>query len=124
MSKIKEDVMEKFFEFIDRLKGRKDVKSRVEVIANPENLKTMSILSRGQVEFCAVAGWASSVPEWGGLFTGLNDYAEELKAHSISFKGMGREQAIRFMASLSETKLLSKLAMNITGEPREGKGKK
>lgn len=120
----REELMNRFMDFYDRIKGRKDVKSRVSVLLNPENLKTSSILSRGQAEFLAVAHWASGVEEWGGIFNGMRDYAKELSECSISVKGEGREQAIRFMGALSEGKILSKLGIGISGEPKEGKGKK
>jgi len=116
-----EDSLERFKQFLNIVKGRKDVKSRVQVLANPENLKTMSILTRSQAEFVAISHWASSVPEWGGMFKGLEDYSNLLMETSISVGGEGREQSIRFMGALSESKVLSKLGVNIAGEAKESK---
>jgi len=120
MAKEEKGKMERFTEFINTIRGRKDAKSRVDVMANPENLATMSILTQGQVEFCAVAGWASDHNRgWGDMWRGLNDYAEALKAHSISKGGRGREQAIQFVASLSESKILGKLGLTVSGEDKK-----
>jgi len=113
MSKEKNGYMEKFKEFINTVRGKKDPKSRADVLANPDNLATMSILTQGQVEFCSIAGYVAGVKEWGGLFEGLNDYAEKLKAHSISKGGRGREQVIQYEASLSESKFLKQLGFTV-----------
>lgn len=116
--------MEKFMDFYDRIKGRKDVKTRVSVLANPENLKTMSILTRSEAEFVSEAYWVSGVSKWGAMFKGLEKLAKEKLETNISIGGEGREQAIRFMGALSETKFLSKLGVDISGQPREGTSKK
>jgi len=124
MAKEKEDQMEKFFEFVDRLRGRRDVKTRVQVIANPDNPKSMSVLSHGQAEFVADSYFLSGVKEWGGLFDGFKDLAVEIMEVSPSIRGLGREQTIRFVGALSATKILSKLGVSVGGEEKEGAGKK
>jgi len=111
--------MSKFEWFINLLRGRKDIKTRVSVLANPDNPKSMSVLSRGQAEFVTDAYFLKSVAEWGGIFEGLQTLADEIMFTSPSVGGVGREQTIRFMGALSESKILSKLGI-IRGE---GKGK-
>ena len=114
MSKEKNGYMERFKEFINTVRGKKDPKSRADVLANPDNLATMSILTQSQVEFCAVADWASHHNRgWGDMWKGLKDYAEALKAHSISKGGRGREQVIQYEASLSESKFLKQLGFTV-----------
>ena len=119
MSKEKDGKMERFKEFIDTVKGRKDPKSRADVLANPDNLDTMSILTQNQVEFCSIAEWIAGVEEFGGIFEGLSGYAGKMKAHSISKGGRGREQVIQYEASLSESKLFGKLALGLSGEEKK-----
>jgi len=111
----------KFEWFLNLLKGRKDVKTRVAVLANPDNPKSMSVLTHGQAEFVADAYFLSGVDEWGEIFKGLETLADEIMKVSPSIGGVGREQTIRFMGALSETKLLSKLGVTLSGEQREGK---
>lgn len=113
--------MEKFIKFIDRLKGRKDVKSRVAVLASPDNWKSMSVLTHGQVEFVADAFYLSGVDAWGGLFDGLRELADEIMETSPSVGGIGREQSIRLVGALSESKILSKMGITMSGEPKGGK---
>lgn len=119
MSKEPNGYMEQFRKFIDAVRGRRDIKSKVSVITDPENLDTMSILTQGQVEFCSIAKWIAGVEEWGGIFEGLDGYATSMKAHSISKRGKGREQAIQYVASLSESKILSKLGLTVSGEDKK-----
>lgn len=114
-----EEKLKKFKEFVDTVKGHKDVKTRVEVLANPENLDTMSILTKSQAKFLANANWLASRPEWGGMFLGLKQYAQSLREPSISINGEGREQTIRFMGAISESKFLSKLGINVKGEDKK-----
>lgn len=110
--------MEKFEWFYNLLKGRKDVKTRVAVLATPDNWKSMSSLTHGQAEFVADAHFLNSVEEWGGIFEGLQKLAEEIMEVSPSVGGLGREQTIRFMGALSESKFLSKLGITMTGEEK------
>jgi len=114
---IKEEFKEKFKWIVDLAKGRKDIKSRVAVLANPDNLKTMSILKRNEADFVVDAFWLAKT--W-GFFDPMRDYAKEKLEVNISIEGQGREQAIRFVGALSETKLLQKLGVSVErGETKE-----
>lgn len=106
-------------DLIRELKGQKDVKARIDVLANPENLDTMSVLTKAQTQLVATGNFLVTRPRWGRIFQGLADYAHSIEAPSISVNGRGREDAIRFMASINEAKLLNKLGINIKGEPKE-----
>ena len=114
-----EEYLERFMRFYDRIKGRKDIKSRVEVLANPANPKSMSILSPQQCEFVATSFFVNKPVEWGGIFEGLQDFAEEVMAVSPSKRGEGREQTIRFVGALSESGILKKLGLTVKGEEKE-----
>jgi len=111
--------LELFYDFIDHMKGRKDVKSRVAVLADPDKPETMSILSPSECRFVTESLWASERPQWHGIFNGLGALAIKKLYVNISKRGEGREQSIRFMGALSESKLLSKLGFNVKGEGKE-----
>jgi len=111
--------LEKFEKFLQIVKGRKDVKSRVAVLANPDNPKSMSVLTRGQSEFVAISCFLASNKTWGEMWKPLEGYAYELMAVSPSVGGQGREQSIRFVGALSESGFLKKLGINVKGEEKE-----
>jgi len=114
--KISKEAMEKLERFINLVRGRKDVKGRVAVLANPEKLESMSILTRGQAEFVQDAEWLAEEEK---CYKPMENYANKMMLVSPSVGGEGREQAIRFVGALSETKLLSKLGINVRGEEKE-----
>lgn len=107
-----------FKEFIDVARGHKDVKTRVEVLANPDNLNTMSVLTKNQARMIANCQYLEG-RSWGTMFEGLKEFAESIREPAISISGEGREQAIRFMGALNESKLLSKLGINTQGESKK-----
>lgn len=106
-----------FKEFLDTVKGNKDVKTRVQVLADPDNLDTMSILTKNQARFLANANFLET-RSWGAMFEGLQNYAQSIREPAISISGEGREQTIRFMGALSESKFLSKLGINLKGDDK------
>ncbi len=114
-----EENLERFMRFYDRIKGRREVKDRVAVLANPDNPKSMSILSRGQCEFVSTAFFANKPEEWGNTFEGLQALAGEVMEVSPSEKGEGREQSIRFMGALSESAFIRKMGFTLAGEGKE-----
>jgi len=100
--------------------GKKDIKSKVDVLASPENLKSMSVLSEPQTRFVAISHFLAGVMEWGGLFNGLRDYSDEIMKVSPSKVGLGREQVIRFMGAVEESKLIKGLNLAVGGRGEEG----
>jgi len=116
LSKKIEKAMQKFERFINLVRGRKDVKGRVAVLANPEKLESMSILTRWQAEFVQDAEWLAEEQD---CYEPMAKYANKMMLVSPSVGGEGREQAIRFVGALSETKLLGKLGINVRGEEKE-----
>ncbi len=113
---------ETFRQFIEAITGKKDIKSKIDVLANPENLKSMSILSAGQARFISATCYLTSIPEWGGIFDGLKYYGEEIMKVSPSLMGIGREQVIRFVGALTESKLAQSLRIGV--EKGEGETEK
>ena len=108
--------MERFERFINLIRGRKDIKSRVAVLANPDNWKSMSNLTPSQAEFVQDAFWLAKQED---CYKPLEDYAQEQMEVSPSKGGLGREQSIRLMGALSESKLASKLGLTIKGDEKE-----
>ena len=120
--------LEKVREYAEALKiliqaftGRKPIGQKVAILANPENPKSMSILTRGQAKFVALAYYLVKPEEWGGHFDGIKEYADEIMATSPSIEGKGREQVIAFVGALGGGALLKK--MGITMREGEVKGK-
>jgi len=120
MSKIAEIIPEAIKEawewFINVGRGRRDIKSRVAVLANPENWKSMSNLTPSQAEFVQDACWLAKQED---CYKPMEEYAQEGMEVSPSKGGLGREQTIRLMGALSESKFLSKLGINVKGEDKE-----
>jgi len=79
--------MEKFEKFYNLITGRKDVKSRVQVLADPDNPKSMSVLTHGQAEFVVDAYFVSGVEEWGKMFDGLKELADEIIRYLLALGG-------------------------------------
>ena len=91
------------------LMGRKPIGQKVAILANPQNPKSMSILTSGQAKFVALAYFLSGHEEWGGLFDATKERAKELMATSPSIEGMGREQVIAFVGALGGERLLKQM---------------
>ena len=105
-------------EAFQALMGRKPIGQKVAILANPDNPKSMSILSRGQARFVSIAYYLASHEEWGGLFDCLKVRADEMMATSPSVNGMGRQQVIEFVGALGGQDILKKMA--IFKETKEG----
>jgi len=104
---------------IEAFEGKKDIRSRVAVLASPDNLKSMSILTKGETKFCVISHFLGEHEEYDGLFECLTVRAEEMKSHSPSTEGKGREQVIAFVGAI-ET--LKKLRVMIKGDEGEKGG--
>lgn len=105
--------LERFKTFVDTVRGHKDVKSRVAVIANPEKLTTMSILSKEEAHFIAVSDFLVESKHWGLMFEPMRQFAYSRLEPNISVGGKGREQTIQFVAAINESKALEKLEKKI-----------
>lgn len=103
------DRLERFKQFIDTVRGHKDVKSRVAVLANPDNLTTMSILSKEEAHFLSVSHFLTNSPHWGLMFEPMLEFAQSRLEPNISVGGKGRDQTIQFVAAISEAKALQKI---------------
>ena len=113
--------LSKFEKFLNIVRGKVDVKSRLMLLLNPDNLKTSTRLTRTETDFVALSFFvADEFPE----FTPLAKYATEFMAAAISIQGLGREEAIRFTSAISESKLFKSVILGRSDEAQKAiKGK-
>lgn len=105
-------VLKELGEGLQALRGKKPLRSKVAILANPDDPQSMSILTRGEARFVSMAYYANSVEEWGGIFKGLQDRADAIMRVSPSITGVGREQVIRLVGALTESKLFKELGIS------------
>lgn len=98
---------------IQAFTGRKPIGQKVAVLANPDNPKSMSILTRGQAKFVAMAHYLTGIEEWGGHFDGIKEFGLQIMATSPSIEGKGREQVIAFVGALGGEGMLRKLGITL-----------
>jgi len=112
--------LKRFEDFLNVVRGKVDVKSRLMLLLNPDNIKTSTRLSRTEVDFVALSYFvAEEFPE----FEGLKSFATQFCECAISKEGLGREEAIRFTSAISESKLLKSLGIFKSDETKPIKGK-
>ncbi len=97
---------QRFKNFIDIVKGKVEVGSRLKPLLDPENLQTTTRLSQGEVDFVTDAHWLSL--QW-KVFEPLKQLAIEYCETVISEEGKGRKEAIEWIGALSGGKMLEKL---------------
>lgn len=106
-----EGMFKRFRDFIDAIKGRKDVKTKLEVLTDPKNLHTMSVLTKEEAHYLATCNWLV-MQSWGAMFLPMKQFAESVLEPNISVGGRGREDSIKFVAALSEARTASKMGEN------------
>lgn len=104
----KKNPLEKLKQLMDIAKGKKDIKSRLSVLTNPDNLDTMSVLSKAQAHFLGETNWLVK-QSWGKVFTPLNELAQSWREPNISISGQGRKDSIEFVRAINEAKALTKI---------------
>lgn len=114
-----EKALELFEKFLNIARGKVDIKYRLRLLLEPDNIRTTTRLTHSQVDFMSLCFFVSDKFKDEG-FGGLEDYAREFAQANISLHGLGREEAIQYESAIGESKLLSKL--NIFGS-QESKGK-
>ncbi len=108
--------MQRFKGFLDVVKGKVDIRSRLDAILNPDNPQTSSRLSESEIDFVMDAYWlAKTFP----VFKPLKDLADELLLTKISQQGLGRQEAIQFMSAMETSKMIE----TILGVPEKEKPK-
>jgi len=105
--------LEEFEKFLNIARGKVDVKNRLMLLLNPDNIKTSTRLTKAEMDFVALCYFMDKEFP---IFEPLKEYAEEFMTVAISFNGLGREEAIRFTSAVSESKLLEKLNIFKTSE--------
>jgi hypothetical protein len=113
-----ENNLNKFKRFLEIIRGKVDVRNRLDAILNPTKMETSSRLSEDQIDFVVSANWFAKM--WPDLYTPLKDYAEELMPATISLNGKGREEAIKFVGAIEQ----SNLYRAMLGSVGDGEGKR
>ena len=103
-----EDKMQRFKTFLDVVRGKVEIGSRLKPLLNPENIQTTTRLSGEQIDFVSDANWLAD--QW-KVFEPLRDLSREICETEISEGGKGRQEAISFMGALTEGKLLKGLML-------------
>jgi len=105
--------------FLDTIKGKSDIKTRLKEILDPDNIQTSSILTKRQVEFVADCYFAGKTFE---EFEGLKTFAGDVALTSISKDGKGQINAINLMRATKEGVSPSQF-FNIGTEQQKPEGK-
>lgn len=113
-----ENNLTKFKRFLDIIRGKVDVRNRLDAILNPTKMETSSRLSEDQIDFVVSANWFAKM--WPDLYTPLKEYAEKLMPATISLNGKGREEAIKFVGAIEQ----SNLYRAMLGSVGDGEGKR
>lgn len=122
LKKLVEETPEKFHTFLDRLekvlqvaRGRVDIKSRLNLLLDPDKPQTSTYLSAGQVLFVANAHFTGNAFP---IFEPLKDYANQLELSLISYEGRGIDASVKLVSALEAMKVLQN-----TGLPTKQKDK-
>lgn len=117
------DTKEKFSETLDRIekvlqvaRGRVDIKSRLNLLLDPDKPQTSTYLTRGQVQFVTTAHFTGKAFD---IFKPLMEYAKELELSLISFEGRGVDSSVKLVSALEAMKVLEQ-----TGLPTKRKDEK
>lgn len=109
-----------FEKFLNIARGKVDIKHRLRLLLQPDNILTTTRLTRSQVDYMSLSFFvAREFPEEG--FEPLERLATLFGHSAISYDGLGRTEAIQYEGAISESKLLK--GLNIFGT-QEAKGKK
>jgi hypothetical protein len=104
---------------IDKIKGAKDLKKKLDYLMNPEVLATSSRLTDMQVQAVNEMSWLG---DNFGSMEPLKKFGEGFAKWRISLEGKGREDAINMMVTTERNSLLMGLAP-VGGSQGEGKDK-
>lgn len=97
-----------FEQFLNVVRGKADIKSRIRVILDPDNLKTTTQLTGSQVDFVALSHFvADEFPE----FEPVRTFAELFCECNVSRGGWGVDSSIKLNAAISESKLMQGLIL-------------
>jgi hypothetical protein len=113
-----DDKMQRFKTFLDVVKGKVEIGSRLKPLLDPDNLQTTTRLTGEEVDFVSDANWLAN--QW-RVFEPLRDLAREISETKISEGGKGREEAISFMGALTEGKLLKGLMLGAEVPPKRSR---
>jgi len=97
-----EDKIGKLKRLISVLRGKGDIKSRVEVLLNPSKVETTTKLNPNQILFVASSKLlANTYPE----LEPLSDFADNIMFASISLEGWGVDNVIKLEQAINQQKI-------------------
>lgn len=109
--------LQRFKRFLDIVKQKTDIKSRVALLLNPDKPQSSTRLTASQVDFVALSYFSAKKFD---IFEPLKEFAEEFCLSAISLKGLGREEAIQLVSALNDQKLLSRMGFIPQGVKDDG----
>jgi len=106
-AKVKEAI-ETFKQLVDAVKGRRDIKSKLTVLTDPENKDTMTVLTKGEAHLLSTSNFLAGSSNWGIMFQPMQRYAQSIRDPNVSIGGRGREDVIKYVQAMNEAKAASK----------------
>jgi len=98
-----------------------DLRKQLEILLKPKEIKSTSIVDTFEEEFSlSFIYWMAK--KWPKVFKGWEEWADIYMLIKISEKGIGREQAIRQIAALQESRLVKSLLLGPQREPEKPHG--
>jgi len=104
----------------EKFEGRTPLQHRVIPITSPENIQTMTRLNQPEMIMITDFIWASR--RFGKRWKGIDDWVIEYMETKKSEEGKGIEEAIRFTAAISESRIFKWLVSQGEKIKREGEG--
>lgn len=100
---------------MDLIKGKEDVRNRLNAILKPDQIQTSTNLTAEQVNMVIDSYWFyGQFPE---LYQPLKDLADNLMLTSLSLKGYGIEQSVKLVGAIEQSQYF-KAMLGSTQEPR------
>ena len=110
---------EEFTLFLDRFdkiwrikKGRTDIKSKLMLLLDPDKPQTTTFLTKSQAFYVSFSMFMAA--SW-DEFQPLKDYALEMCLSALGVEGKGIDASVRLTGALSESKILSRLGIQVKG---------
>ena len=114
---------EDFQLFLDRLdkiwrlqKGRTDIKSKLMLLLDPDKPQTTTFLTKSQAHYVSFSFFMAESWE---EFQPLKDFALQLCLSALGIEGKGIDASVRLTGALSESKILSRLGIQVKGAKEE-----
>lgn len=98
-----------FQKFLNIVKGKENIKNRINTLLNPDNILTSTNLTRRESEFLALSTFLGDNFD---ELKPLKEYAQLDSLAKLSVDGRGIKNVIAFESAISESKLLKNMNFN------------